>query len=71
MNEQVSSSHGTQLAMEGKGPSVGPFMLQIGKQLREGESPAQSHTASECQGQSRTPGMLMAPPFIKQSINIY
>lgn len=46
MNKQVSSFHSTQLAMEGKASSVDLLELQIGKQLRKGESPAQSHTAS-------------------------
>lgn len=46
MNKQVFSFHSTQLAMEGKAPSVGLLKLQIGKQLRKGESSTQSHTAS-------------------------
>lgn len=46
MNKQVSSFHGAQLALEGKAPGVGLLMLETGKQLREGESLAQSYTAS-------------------------
>lgn len=46
MNKQVSSFPGAQLALEGKAPAVGPLMLETGKQLREGESLAQSYTAS-------------------------